>query len=279
MRPRAPSHLLVGGQDQLQLAALRAPAGAGEVDGRRDLRRDLALHVLGSAPEDLPVDDLARPGVEAPLVGVGRHGVDVAEQAERLPGRLAGQAGDQVRVIGLGGQQRAFEARLAQARRQQILRRSLVAGRVDRVEADQLGEQLDRVGSQPAAGDRRLLRHPVRVLGTDRRAILRLMTGRLFDAEGSTDRGRRTAVPESEVPLAVRMRPRSLDELVGQDHLLGAGLDPANRGRDRRAALDGPLRATGLRQDDPGADRRRRGSRGRSRRSPPSTQAGPRCGR
>ena len=49
------------------------------------------------------------------------------------------------------------------------------------------------------------------------------MTGRLFDAEGSTDRGRRTAVPESEVPLAVRMRPRSLDELVGQDHLLGPG--------------------------------------------------------
>jgi putative ATPase len=43
---------------------------------------------------------------------------------------------------------------------------------------------------------------------------------RLFDtgAEG----GRRTSVPPAEAPLAVRMRPRSLDELVGQGHLLGA---------------------------------------------------------
>jgi putative ATPase len=49
------------------------------------------------------------------------------------------------------------------------------------------------------------------------------MTGRLFDAGGSADRGRRTAVPESEAPLAVRMRPRGLDELLGQGHLLGPG--------------------------------------------------------
>ena len=50
-------------------------------------------------------------------------------------------------------------------------------------------------------------------------------------------------MPAAEAPLAVRMRPRSLDELVGQEHLLGRGLDPADRDRDRRAALDGPLRA------------------------------------
>ena len=49
------------------------------------------------------------------------------------------------------------------------------------------------------------------------------MSGRLFDAEDSADRSRRTAVPASEAPLAVRMRPQRLDELVGQDHLLGPG--------------------------------------------------------
>jgi putative ATPase len=44
---------------------------------------------------------------------------------------------------------------------------------------------------------------------------------RLFDT--GTEGGRRTSVPPDEAPLAVRMRPRSLDELVGQEDLLGAG--------------------------------------------------------
>jgi putative ATPase len=45
---------------------------------------------------------------------------------------------------------------------------------------------------------------------------------RLFDA-GEESRERRTSVPPSEAPLAVRLRPRSLDELVGQKHLLAEG--------------------------------------------------------
>jgi putative ATPase len=45
------------------------------------------------------------------------------------------------------------------------------------------------------------------------------MADRLFE---STDRSeRRTSVPAAEAPLAVRMRPRDLDEIVGQEHLLG----------------------------------------------------------
>jgi putative ATPase len=43
---------------------------------------------------------------------------------------------------------------------------------------------------------------------------------RLFDTGQPAGR---TAVPASQAPLAVRMRPRSLDELVGQEHLLAAG--------------------------------------------------------
>ena len=46
---------------------------------------------------------------------------------------------------------------------------------------------------------------------------------RLFDTAGGESSGRRTPVPESEAPLAVRMRPRTLDELVGQEHLLAPG--------------------------------------------------------
>ncbi len=44
---------------------------------------------------------------------------------------------------------------------------------------------------------------------------------RLFDAR--EEPRHRTGVPPGEAPLAVRMRPRSLDELVGQGHLLGGG--------------------------------------------------------
>src|SRR5213592_487071 len=44
---------------------------------------------------------------------------------------------------------------------------------------------------------------------------------RLFDT--GEERGQRTSVPPSEAPLPVRARPRSLDELVGQDHLLAEG--------------------------------------------------------
>jgi putative ATPase len=46
---------------------------------------------------------------------------------------------------------------------------------------------------------------------------------RLFDTGDGDAPGRRTPVPESEAPLAVRMRPRTLDELVGQEHLLAPG--------------------------------------------------------
>ena len=45
---------------------------------------------------------------------------------------------------------------------------------------------------------------------------------RLFDS--GERRGRRDrAVPEADAPLAVRMRPHSLDELIGQEHLLARG--------------------------------------------------------
>ncbi len=47
------------------------------------------------------------------------------------------------------------------------------------------------------------------------------MEERLFETEPGAER--RTSVPESEAPLAARMRPRYLDELVGQQHLLGEG--------------------------------------------------------
>src|SRR5215470_10168582 len=48
------------------------------------------------------------------------------------------------------------------------------------------------------------------------------VTDRLFDTEPGVE-APRTGVPFEDAPLAVRMRPRTLDELVGQEHLLGEG--------------------------------------------------------
>ncbi|HEX5713083.1 MAG TPA: AAA family ATPase, partial [Solirubrobacterales bacterium] len=52
------------------------------------------------------------------------------------------------------------------------------------------------------------------------------MDEQLFDtsAEGATQPDRRAgdAIP-ADAPLAVRMRPRSLEELVGQEHVVGEG--------------------------------------------------------
>jgi putative ATPase len=46
------------------------------------------------------------------------------------------------------------------------------------------------------------------------------MNERLFETGAET---RRTGVPPEEAPLATRMRPRDLDDFVGQSHLLGEG--------------------------------------------------------
>jgi putative ATPase len=46
------------------------------------------------------------------------------------------------------------------------------------------------------------------------------MEERLFETNERSER--RTSVPAAEAPLAVRMRPRDLDEIVGQGHLLGS---------------------------------------------------------
>ncbi len=49
------------------------------------------------------------------------------------------------------------------------------------------------------------------------------MSDRLFDTGEPAAEATRTPVPAADAPLAVRMRPRSLDELIGQEHLLAPG--------------------------------------------------------
>ncbi|MEX2107630.1 MAG: replication-associated recombination protein A [Solirubrobacterales bacterium] len=70
-------------------------------------------------------------------------------------------------------------------------------------------------------------------------AILRAMD-RLFD---TGDAPSAAEVPAADAPLAVRMRPRSLDELVGQEHVLGEGSalrTAIESGKPHSAILYGP---------------------------------------
>ncbi|HWM54948.1 MAG TPA: replication-associated recombination protein A [Solirubrobacterales bacterium] len=65
------------------------------------------------------------------------------------------------------------------------------------------------------------------------------MDDRLFETEQAPP----ADVPASDAPLAVRMRPRSLDELVGQEHVLGAGSalrTAIEEGHPHSAILYGP---------------------------------------
>jgi putative ATPase len=71
--------------------------------------------------------------------------------------------------------------------------------------------------------------------------ILGEVPDRLFESD--EDSARQSVSPEADAPLAVRMRPRSLDELVGQEHVLaeGSALRTAiESGRPHSSILYGP---------------------------------------
>ena len=62
----------------------------------------------------------------------------------------------------------------------------------------------------------------------------------------------------AQAPLAARLRPQSLDEVVGQNHLLAPGPAPAGPHRGRPPVVGDPLGAAGDGQDHAGPSDRRR---------------------
>jgi putative ATPase len=77
-----------------------------------------------------------------------------------------------------------------------------------------------------------------------------------------------SGVPRSSAPLAERMRPRTLDEVVGQEHLAGP------EGTLRRLLRAGHLPNLIL-HGPPGAERPRWRGSSRRRRRPPSSPSAP----
>jgi hypothetical protein len=70
------------------------------------------------------------------------------EQRERRAAACASQPRDEVRPLGHLRVQLALDARVLQEVAEQLRRRGLVAGRVRRVDADQLPQELDRLVAQ-----------------------------------------------------------------------------------------------------------------------------------
>ena len=87
------------------------------------------------------------------------------------------------------------------------------------------------------------------------------MTASLFadddDERAAQDVCSDRRTPAAGTPLAERMRPRTLDEVVGQDEILAPGQAAARGHRARPAAVDHPLGSAGHRQDHARADHRR----------------------
>jgi len=80
-----------------------------------------------------------------PLGWVGEHRVDVTEIDHRRSIAVAGEGRDQVRTIFVHRQLLGLEARGGEVLVEELDRRPLVPGRVDRVEADESLQDLDRL--------------------------------------------------------------------------------------------------------------------------------------
>src|SRR5262249_44435741 len=123
------------------------------------------------------------------------------EQEQRRPVAAAADPGDEVGALGHPRVELALDAVRLEVGAQELRRGGLVARRIRRVDPDEPAEELRHLAAQACR------RHV--------RSILAPMSDLFSDAAAQ----RAGAV----APLALRLRPRTLDEFVGQRHMLGEG--------------------------------------------------------
>ena len=152
-----PAGLLVG-DAEVDQRALRPEALVGQLAERDGHRRRDAQHVDGAAAPHLAVDQLAAERVAGPAVGVHRHDVGVAHQAQRRGvGIAALDARDDRRAPGPAVVAGDVEAGPLEVRLQEVGVADLVAGVrgpvVDALVADEGLQQLGRRPGGRLGGD------------------------------------------------------------------------------------------------------------------------------
>ena len=141
-RAEVAAGLLVREHDEHEIAGelgalpLRTHEGADE-------HRDAGLHVECAAAPEIAVLEPALERRVDPVLACGRDDVDVPLKQERRR-VAAGEAADEVRPAGLLLVELRLAARVLEVRAQELDARPFVAGRVRRVEPDQLLQELRR---------------------------------------------------------------------------------------------------------------------------------------
>ena len=119
----------------------RAPERASRAAATASAAVWFFMSIVAAAVQEA-VAALGAPRVGAPVLGVGEHGVDVREVAERRAVLAAAERGDEVRALRLGAVELDLQPGVREVVREPLLALALVAGRVDGAEADQRREDL-----------------------------------------------------------------------------------------------------------------------------------------
>src|SRR3954452_11456481 len=122
--------------DAACLARLR-----GHAADRGNKGGNTALHVSCAAAIELAIDDVARERIKIPRSITERNGIDMAGEAKRRLSVVAANSGDQVGPVLAEAVHGSGEARGSQNILEVPDAGEFAAGRIDRVESDQLARQ------------------------------------------------------------------------------------------------------------------------------------------
>ena len=128
---------------------------------RDELHHRHALHVDRATAPDEAVAHRAAERIDRPVLALERDDVAVVEQDQRVAARPVARDGRGQRVASArpGVEAAVGDALAVENAREPRAGARLVAGRVDGVDTDVLGQQLGRLGGERVPVERRLRRH------------------------------------------------------------------------------------------------------------------------
>ena len=204
-----------------------------------------------------------------PVGGVREHGVDVREVAEDRAVGLAAQAGDRFGRSGaVGASSSHSEPGVLEVGLQPLLARALVPGRVDRVEPDEPGEDVGRLGLEVHQADGRAVRAAARPRARSRARPAPPPPSASSGGRPQREQRRRRAPSTAELPRPRRAPPQQRHRRAEDraDRGRAGAVEERARGRGRAQ----PVEALAAEQDRTGTTARTRSRRRAARRRGPA---------